>query len=118
MAFPCLPNDLEFIQFQLQFPNAVCEELELGALLAEGTPAVTLTSHILQPMPEYIRSFLARILSTHPATENKKAAAARVDSVAVMILSKGKCGLSKSTTHYLVALADLMVIITEVIMFH
>eukprot|EP00061_Rhincodon_typus_P000657 g12341.t1 len=46
-----LPNDPEFIQLQLQFPNAVCEDLELGALpqvKSEGTPAVTLTSHILQ----------------------------------------------------------------------
>ncbi|XP_067869869.1 probable G-protein coupled receptor 139 [Heterodontus francisci] len=41
-----------------------------------------------------------------------------VNLVAIMILSRGKCGLSTCTTRYLVsmAIADLLVIITEVIL--
>ncbi|XP_067835138.1 probable G-protein coupled receptor 139 [Heptranchias perlo] len=41
-----------------------------------------------------------------------------VNLVAIVILSRGKCGLSKCITHYLVAMAvaDLAVIITDVIM--
>ncbi|XP_067894295.1 probable G-protein coupled receptor 139 [Heterodontus francisci] len=42
-----------------------------------------------------------------------------VNSVAILILSRGKCGLSKCTTHYLVAMAvaDLLVVFTDVILF-
>ncbi|XP_072409807.1 probable G-protein coupled receptor 139 [Chiloscyllium punctatum] len=42
-----------------------------------------------------------------------------VNALAIVILSLGKCGLSKCTTHYLVAMAtaDLMVIITDVILY-
>ncbi|XP_067894303.1 probable G-protein coupled receptor 139 [Heterodontus francisci] len=42
-----------------------------------------------------------------------------VNSVAILILSRGKCGLSKCITHYLVAMAvaDLLVIFTDVILF-
>ncbi|XP_055486822.1 probable G-protein coupled receptor 139 [Leucoraja erinacea] len=42
-----------------------------------------------------------------------------VNVVAIAILSQGKCGLSNCTTRYLVAMAaaDLLVIITEVILF-
>ncbi|XP_078286607.1 putative G-protein coupled receptor 139 [Rhinoraja longicauda] len=41
-----------------------------------------------------------------------------VNSVAIVILSRGKCGLSTCTTRYLVAMAaaDLLVVITEVIL--
>ncbi|XP_072410593.1 uncharacterized protein [Chiloscyllium punctatum] len=41
-----------------------------------------------------------------------------VNSVAILILSRGKCGLSPCTTRYLVAMAmaDLLTIITEVIL--
>ncbi|XP_059505448.1 probable G-protein coupled receptor 139 [Stegostoma tigrinum] len=41
------------------------------------------------------------------------------NSVAILILSQGKCGLSKRITHYLVAMAvaDLLVIFTDVILF-
>ncbi|XP_067894297.1 probable G-protein coupled receptor 139 [Heterodontus francisci] len=42
-----------------------------------------------------------------------------VNSVAIVILSQGKCGLSKCITHYLVAMAvaDLLVVFTDVILF-
>uniref|UniRef100_UPI00398EB107 probable G-protein coupled receptor 139 n=1 Tax=Pristiophorus japonicus TaxID=55135 RepID=UPI00398EB107 len=42
-----------------------------------------------------------------------------VNLVAIVILSRGKCGLSTSTTRYLVAMvaADLLVVITEVILY-
>uniref|UniRef100_UPI00398F4DA3 probable G-protein coupled receptor 139 n=1 Tax=Pristiophorus japonicus TaxID=55135 RepID=UPI00398F4DA3 len=42
-----------------------------------------------------------------------------VNSVAILILSRGKCGLSKCITRYLVAMAvaDLLVIFTDVILF-
>ncbi|XP_043542576.1 probable G-protein coupled receptor 139, partial [Chiloscyllium plagiosum] len=42
-----------------------------------------------------------------------------VNALAIVILSLGKCGLSRCTTHYLVAMAtaDLMVIITDVILY-
>ncbi|XP_067884160.1 probable G-protein coupled receptor 139 [Heterodontus francisci] len=42
----------------------------------------------------------------------------RVNLLAIVILSHGKCGLSKCVTHYLVAMAvaDLMVVIIEVIL--
>ncbi|XP_067895770.1 probable G-protein coupled receptor 139 [Heterodontus francisci] len=42
-----------------------------------------------------------------------------VNSVAILILSRGKCGLSKCITHYLVAMAvaDLLVVFTDVILF-
>ncbi|XP_067894484.1 probable G-protein coupled receptor 139 [Heterodontus francisci] len=42
-----------------------------------------------------------------------------VNSVAILILSQGKCGLSKCITHYLVAMAvaDLLVVFTDVILF-
>ncbi|XP_067894288.1 probable G-protein coupled receptor 139 [Heterodontus francisci] len=42
-----------------------------------------------------------------------------VNSLAILILSRGKCGLSKCTTHYLVAMAvaDLLVVFTDVILF-
>ncbi|XP_067880264.1 probable G-protein coupled receptor 139 [Heterodontus francisci] len=44
---------------------------------------------------------------------------APVNLLAIVILSRGRCGLSTCTTHYLVAMAttDLLVIITEVILF-
>ncbi|XP_067894300.1 probable G-protein coupled receptor 139 [Heterodontus francisci] len=42
-----------------------------------------------------------------------------VNSVTILILSRGKCGLSKCITHYLVAMAvaDLLVVFTDVILF-
>ncbi|XP_067894286.1 probable G-protein coupled receptor 139 [Heterodontus francisci] len=42
-----------------------------------------------------------------------------VNSLAILILSQGKCGLSKCITHYLVAMAvaDLLVVFTDVILF-
>ncbi|XP_067894290.1 probable G-protein coupled receptor 139 [Heterodontus francisci] len=42
-----------------------------------------------------------------------------VNSVAILILSRGKCGLSNCITHYLVAMAvaDLLVVFTDVILF-
>ncbi|XP_067894486.1 probable G-protein coupled receptor 139 [Heterodontus francisci] len=42
-----------------------------------------------------------------------------VNSLAILILSRGKCGLSKCITHYLVAMAvaDLLVVFTDVILF-
>ncbi|XP_048392958.1 probable G-protein coupled receptor 139 [Stegostoma tigrinum] len=42
-----------------------------------------------------------------------------VNSVAILILSRGKCGLSKCITHYLVAMAaaDLLVVFIDVILF-
>ncbi|XP_067894291.1 probable G-protein coupled receptor 139 [Heterodontus francisci] len=42
-----------------------------------------------------------------------------VNSLAILILSRGTCGLSKCTTHYLVAMAvaDLLVVFTDVILF-
>ncbi|XP_059497336.1 probable G-protein coupled receptor 139 isoform X1 [Stegostoma tigrinum] len=42
-----------------------------------------------------------------------------VNTLSIVILSLGKCGLSRCTTHYLVAMAtaDLMVIITDVILY-
>ncbi|XP_067894305.1 probable G-protein coupled receptor 139 [Heterodontus francisci] len=41
-----------------------------------------------------------------------------VNSVAILILSRGKCGLSKCITHYLVAMAvaDLLVVFTDVLL--
>ncbi|XP_078057539.1 putative G-protein coupled receptor 139 [Mustelus asterias] len=43
----------------------------------------------------------------------------KVNIVAIVILSRGKCGLSNCTTHYLVAMAtvDLLVIIFEIVLF-
>ncbi|XP_067894302.1 probable G-protein coupled receptor 139 [Heterodontus francisci] len=42
-----------------------------------------------------------------------------VNSLAILILSRGKCGLSRCITHYLVAMAvaDLLVVFTDVILF-
>ncbi|XP_043539240.1 probable G-protein coupled receptor 139 [Chiloscyllium plagiosum] len=42
-----------------------------------------------------------------------------VNTLAIVILSQGKCGLSRCTTHYLVAMAtaDLMVIINDIILY-
>ncbi|XP_078057573.1 putative G-protein coupled receptor 139 [Mustelus asterias] len=42
-----------------------------------------------------------------------------INIVAIVILSRGKCGLSNCTTHYLVAMAtaDLLVIIFEIVLF-
>ncbi|XP_078391969.1 putative G-protein coupled receptor 139 [Cetorhinus maximus] len=85
--------------YRLRVQNRDC-------LQQKGTHHFTLTMHLpIQTAKKIYYTFLAII-------------GVPANLLAILILSRGKCGLSNCTTRYLVAMAtaDLLVIITEVIL--
>ncbi|XP_078286388.1 putative G-protein coupled receptor 139 [Rhinoraja longicauda] len=115
----------QVIQQPLQFPNSVIEKLHVDTVPASVVSAVGASIPCKESAPVVGPRHAAGLkirpeqgLQLHVVRPQSDPENNRI-SVAIVILSRGKCGLSTCTTRYLVAMAaaDLLTLITEVILY-